>query len=249
MGASSVLSDDDYDVISNPGTVSLENSVNNLSLEDMSVRELPAFDDVQDRFETTRWSASEIQAYIRKSLSPPTCSKYETRRAKVYVDGSFDTFDVGHALQLRQAKLAFPSVYLIVGVFSDDLLQQNNVKATWPEFERLELVRHCRWVDEVIKDAPWEVTAKFMQEKSIDFVAIDEGASVDPSYDKTRVKAYDELKQLGKVIKTRRTIGLASQRLHRALTSVSQRATPTLSRAPSEAPPEFTARVESGPEY
>jgi choline-phosphate cytidylyltransferase len=92
MGASSVLSDDDYDVISNPGTVSLENSMN---LEDTTVRELPAFDDVQDRFETTRWNASEIQAYIRKGLSAPICSKHENRRVKIYVDGSFDTFDVG----------------------------------------------------------------------------------------------------------------------------------------------------------
>lgn len=88
-------------------------------------------------------------------------------------------------------------MYLIVGVFSDDLLHQNNAKATWPDVERLELVRHCRWVDEVLKDGPWEVTADFMKEKGIDFVAIDEGASVDPGYDKPRIKAYDELKQLG----------------------------------------------------
>lgn len=91
-------------------------------------------------------------------------------------------------------------MYLIVGVFSDDLLQQNNAKAAWPEIERLELVRHCRWVDEVVKDAPWEVSVQFMKEKGIDFVAIDEGASVDPSYDNARVKAYDELKQNGKIL-------------------------------------------------
>jgi len=225
---------------SNPGTVSLENSVN-LDETASAVRELPAFEDVQDRFETTRWGADVIQAYVRKGLNLSAGSKYDNRRVKIYVDGAFDVFDVGHALQLRQAKLAFPSVYLIVGVFSDDLLHQNNAKTTWPEVERLELVRHCRWVDEVLKDGPWEVTAAFMKEKAIDFVAIDEGASVDPGYDKPRVKAYDELKQQGKVIKTRRTIGLASQRNH-ATASPSQRATPTLGRS-SEAP-DFTAHVD-----
>lgn len=279
MGASSVLSDDDYDVISNPGTVSLENSVD-LDQTAYAVRELPAYEDVQDRFETTRWGAEDIQAYVRKGLNLPAGSKYDNRRVTIFVDGAFDIFDVGlvpcgvyfhyvpllncprrHALQLRQAKLAFPSVYLIVGVFSDDLLHQNNAKATWPDVERLELVRHCRWVDEVLKDGPWQVTADFMKEKGIDFVAIDEGASVDPGYDKPRVKAYDELKQLGtqiilfrmitqtykrfivsgKVIKTRRTIGLASQR-NRAIASPSQRATPTLVRS-SEAP-DFTAHVD-----
>jgi glycerol-3-phosphate cytidylyltransferase-like family protein len=104
-----------------------------------------------------------------------------------------------HALQLRQAKLAFPSVYLIVGVFSDDVLQQNNSKTTWPDVERIELVRHCRWVNEVIKDAPWEVTLQFLKDRRINFVAIDEGTSVDPACDKARIKAYDELKKHGAV--------------------------------------------------
>lgn len=104
-----------------------------------------------------------------------------------------------HALQLRQAKLAFPSVYLIVGVFSDDVLQQNNSKANWPDVERNEFVRHCRWVNEVIKDAPWEVTPQFLKDRRINFVAIDEGTSVDPACDKARIKAYDELKKHGAV--------------------------------------------------
>lgn len=63
--------------------------------------------------------------------------------------------------------------------------------------ERAELVRHCRWTDEVIKDAPWELTMEFLDERAIDFVAVEEGASVDPSYDKVRVRAYDELKKHG----------------------------------------------------
>ena len=31
----------------------------------------------------------------------------------------------------------------------------------------------CRWVDEVIKDAPWVVTPEFLEEHNIDFVAHD----------------------------------------------------------------------------
>lgn len=102
-----------------------------------------------------------------------------------------------HALQLRQAKLAFSFVHLIVGVFSDEVLLQNGCTFIWPEIERLELVRHCRWVNEVTKDAPWELTLQFIQEKGIDFVAVDEGSSVDPNYDKVRVRGYDELKKHG----------------------------------------------------
>lgn len=101
------------------------------------------------------------------------------------------------ALQLRQAKLAFPFVQLIVGVFSDDTLQQNSCSPAYPEVERAELVRHCRWVDQVIKDAPWELNIDFLHQRRIDFVAIDEGTSVDPTCDKARLRGYDVLKKHG----------------------------------------------------
>ncbi|KDR80538.1 hypothetical protein GALMADRAFT_240841 [Galerina marginata CBS 339.88] len=239
MDPSSVLSDDDYDVISNPGNKSLESS-----LEDFvrfEVRELPAADDAFDRFETTRWSAQEIQLYVQKglNLTPPDANStqpvtFEHKRVRVYVDGIFDAFGVGHALQLRQAKLAFPYVHLIVGVFSDDTLQQSDHVSSRPGVERAELVRHCRWTDEVLQDAPWEVTLQFLKDKAIDFVAIDEGTSIDPSCDKARVMAYDELRKHGKIVKTRRTLGLVSQQ-DRPQVSPSQRATPTLTGA-GEAP-------------
>lgn len=84
-----------------------------------------------------------------------------------------------------------------MGVFSDAVLLQNGYRANWPEIERVELVRHCRWVNEVTKDAPWELTLKFIQEKSIDYAAVDEGSSIDPNYDRARVRGYDELKRHG----------------------------------------------------
>ncbi len=128
-------------------------------------------------------------------------------------------------MQLRQAKLSFPFVHLIVGVFDDAQCKAHGAATVYPHVERCEVVRHCRWVDEVVPDAPWRIDEAFMSRRRIDYVAFDEGATVDPKYDASRVKGYDEVKSLGasrppsymrckfiffpgKVILTRKTTGL-----------------------------------------
>ena len=131
-----------------------------------------------------------------------------------------------HALQLRQAKLSFSNVHLLAGVFSDARCEQHGHKTRIPQLERCELIRHCRWVDEVVEDAPWRLDEAFLNAHRIDYVAIDEGASIDPAYDKERIKGYDLVKSLreynpsrgptdadfayyaGKAIPTRPTAGL-----------------------------------------
>lgn len=60
------------------------------------------------------------------------------------------------------------------------------------------MVRHCRWVDEIVPEAPWKLSDNFLHQNRIDFVAIEEGASVSPAYDEIRIIGYDELKRLGK---------------------------------------------------
>lgn len=101
-----------------------------------------------------------------------------------------------HALQLRQAKLSFPLVHLLVGVYSDPLCEQHNSPASVPQLERCELLRHCRWVDEVVPEAPWTIDEAFLRSRKIDYVAIDEGISIDPACDNERLKGYDLVKGL-----------------------------------------------------
>lgn len=154
--------------------------------------------------------------------------------------------NLSHFLQLRQAKLSFPKVYLLVGIFCDQDMREHNCEPQLPEAERYELVRHCRWVDEIIPEAPWQLNDDFLRQHSIDFVAIEEGASVNPAYDKIRVVGYDEVKRLGmfwfigdasklltilgKAIPTRRITGVHGLRRSSPATSPP---TPSTSRPPS----------------
>lgn len=86
----------------------------------------------------------------------------------------------------------------MVGVLSDLLCVQHSEPTQLPHIERCELVRHCRWVDEVVPEAPWRLDEVFIRARRIDYVAIDEGASVNPAYEKERVRGYDTVKRLSK---------------------------------------------------
>lgn len=81
------------------------------------------------------------------------------------------------SLQLRQAKLSFPQTHLIVGVFSDAERGQHNLFPLRPHVERCEIVRHCRWVDEVVPDAPWALDEEHLKRFRIDYVAVEEGST------------------------------------------------------------------------
>jgi choline-phosphate cytidylyltransferase len=119
-----------------------------------------------------------------KTNPPP-----QGRAVRIYADGVFDLFHIGHMRQLQQAKTAFPEVHLILS-------------AT----ERAESVRHCKWVDEVIEDCPWIVTAEFLEKHNIDYVAHDDlPYGADEGDD-----IYTPLKEKGMFLVTQRTEGLST---------------------------------------
>lgn len=155
---------------------------------------------------TSNFTPESIQDFVSKSLSIdiPT-----DRPIRIYADGVYDLFHVGHTLQLRQAKLSFKNVHLIVGVCSSATCQQHKSKPVLSDFERAESVRNCRWVDQVIEDAPWVIDQEFINKHSIDFVAHDDEPYVAQGHE----DVYAFVKAQGRFIPTRRTNGISTSDL------------------------------------
>lgn len=188
-------------------------------------------------FDPAKLTPADIQAYVRAAIAAEGQDarqrKYKVnpppagRPARIYADGVYDLFHFGHALQLRQAKLSFPppafagsasedtpacaasGVHLLVGVNSDQQCTEHKNRPVMNHAERCEAVRHCRWVDEVVPDAPWVIDEAFLQKHQIDYVAHDEDPYVSGGLD----DVYGYCKSQGKFIPTRRTPGVSTSEL------------------------------------
>lgn len=168
-------------------------------------------------------SADEIQAWVHQaifnpdprrdySINPPP-KRYDSegreRPIRIYADGVYDLFHYAHALQLRQAKLSFPSVHLIVGVVSSYSCGKHKNKPVLTSQERYECVRNCRWVDEVLEDAPWVVDQNLIDTLEIDYIAHD-----DLPYSGIGMEdIYAFVKRQGRFLPTRRTDGVSTSEL------------------------------------
>lgn len=111
-------------------------------LEDMGVREYSIFDSGKDY---PRKRKPIVQAQ-KENGADAVQKKYHTG----YIAGVFDLFHVGHLNMFKRAKEQCE--YLIVGVVTDEGVRKyKEVEPFIPYEERVEMVRSCRYVDEVVE--------------------------------------------------------------------------------------------------
>ncbi|KAJ2718890.1 choline-phosphate cytidylyltransferase [Coemansia sp. Benny D115] len=166
----------------------------------------------------------DADASLRESLKPievntsyemPTGKDYpinpapRDRPVRLYCDGIYDLVHYGHFRALEQAKKSLPNVYLMVGMCNDADTHSRKGKTVQSDYERYESMRHCRWVDEVIPDAPWIVTQEFLDLHKIDYVCHDDLPYASAESD----DVYAFVKAQGRFLPTQRTDGVSTSDL------------------------------------
>ena len=79
-----------------------------------------------------------------------------------------DLFHYGHVEFLRKAHAL--GDYLLVGICSDEAVQTNKRIPILKMEERVASVAGCRYVDEVVGDAPWVMDRAWIEKHKIDLV-------------------------------------------------------------------------------
>lgn len=94
---------------------------------------------------------------------------------RVYCCGVFDLLHLGHMKLFEKIKKSFDCpIWLIVGVHSDETVNTYKREPIIPEKFRVEMVKMCKYVDEVWSNADLYVSEEFCIDNKIDVVIIGE---------------------------------------------------------------------------
>jgi cytidyltransferase-like protein len=122
---------------------------------------------------------------------------------KVYVDMVGDLFHRGHVELLKSARAL--GDYLIVGVLSDKSVADYKRLPIMTMDERISVIQACRYVDEVIADAPLVVTSAFLEAHQITLLVHGDDIS-----DEVIELAYGDAQREGKFHKVKYTEGVST---------------------------------------
>jgi ethanolamine-phosphate cytidylyltransferase len=110
----------------------------------------------------------------------------------------------GHYNAIRQAKQL--GGILVVGVHSDAEIARNKGPPVMTEAERYAMVRACKWVDEVVEDAPYSPTVELLDRVNCMYAAHGDDCSINSEGE----DAFGQLKQIGRCKIFKRTEGVST---------------------------------------
>lgn len=116
-----------------------------------------------------------------------------------------DLFHAGHVQYLKQCKHFCDDVYLIVGLHNDETIASYKRHPICTMEERRIVLESCKYVDEVVLNAPFNVTKKYLIENNIDYVI--HGDGIDP---KEAENMYAAAIKLGLYREVPRTPGIST---------------------------------------
>ena len=148
-----------------------------------------------------------IQEHFHFPSSPSSVASEMGDPDRIYMDGCFDLMHSGHYNAIRQAKAL--GKFLVVGVHSDAEITRNKGPPVMNEQERYAIARSCKWVDEVIENAPYSPTIELLNSLNCRYAAHGDDLSINESGD----DCMAILKRAGRCKIFKRTEGISTTQL------------------------------------
>ena len=106
--------------------------------------------------------AEEQLAFLKEKQSEPI-TQLEGGKVRIFMEGAFDLMHFGHMNAFRLGKSL--GTHLVVGVNSDESITECKAAPLMTSDERLQMVRSCKFVDEVVPNTPY-----IMDKDYIDYI-------------------------------------------------------------------------------
>lgn len=119
-----------------------------------------------------QWAERKVGEKFAVELSDPPPRDPSAAQTRIYLCVVGDLWHYGHANLCSQARKQFGGAnpHVIVGICSDEDVREYKRAPIQTALERGRNAASCRFVDSVVVNCPFVLTAEFMDEMQIDFV-------------------------------------------------------------------------------
>lgn len=179
---------------------------------------------------------SALKAQLAQLCGPERPLTPLPRPIRIWMDGAFDMMHYGHANAFRQGRAL--GTHLVVGVNDDASISACKGPPLMDDAERLEMVRSCKWVDEVVPHVPYVMSDEYVrwviETYRIDYVVHGDDPCIVEGRD-----VYESAQKIGKYRTIPRTEGVSTTEIVGRMLQITEDPAPRrlnfFSRAPQPA--------------